>query len=137
MRVRAAVCLFIALGANECDPVRTSAIATKTAQPWRGRVIVVTTPPSEGDAEQVGIVQAIGTDAELPMLVDRFAEKVASIGGNLGVVDSIRTRYEMRTYTETYTYGCGDSKNYRSCTGVRTVTREHGTTTVLGRGFRR
>jgi hypothetical protein len=111
-----------------------SATTTRTAEPWRGRVIIVTTPPSDDEAEQVGIVQATGTDLELAEVVDGFAYKVAHIGGNVGVVDSVRTRFEMVTTIQTYTYGYGGSK---SCTGVRPVTRERGTTTVIGRAFRR
>lgn len=130
-------CVALALTSAACNPIRTSAVSHKNVSAWRGRVMIVSSYVPEDDVEEVGIVQAKGTETKLPELVARFAEQVASIGGNIGVVDSIRTRYEWITHTETYQYSCGDSKSYRTCTGVRSVTEEVGTTTVLGRAFRK
>jgi hypothetical protein len=58
---------------------------------------------------------------------------VRSVGGNYAKIDSIRTKYEMQTYSESYTYSCGKNQ---SCSGSRPVTREVGTTQILGRAFR-
>jgi hypothetical protein len=137
MRCYVVLCVALAWFVAGCDPIRTSAVSTKSAQAWQGRVFVVAYSPADEEIEEVGVVQAVGINQELPELVHRFSEKVASIGGNIGVVDSVRTRYELVTRTESYQYSCGDSKSYRTCTGTRTVTHEQATTTVIGRAFRK
>jgi hypothetical protein len=137
MRSAALLVLAAALFAIGCNPVRTSAVPTKSVRAWSGRVFILAYSPPDDDVEEVGLVQAVGINKELPKLIEHFAEKVASIGGNIGVVDSVRTRFEWVTATETYQYACGSSKSYQTCTGTRLVTREQATTTVIGRAFRR
>lgn len=134
------VLLVLALSAPAagCNRVTSSAVATgRPAAPWHGGVRLVALAPPDDVAQKVGVVQAVGHDVDdLPELAREFTAKAASIGGDIAVVDRIRTKFEMITTTESYQYSCGDSKSYRTCTGMRTVTREHATTTMLGRAFR-
>ncbi len=68
--------------------------------------------------------------------MSEFAHQVRTVGGDYGKVDSIRTKFELQTTMQTYSYSCGTPKAPATCTGTRTVTAEVATTQVLGRAFR-
>jgi len=124
------------LASSGCQPIiHSSAVPTGAgAAAYEGSVVVVTTAPT--DSTEVGIVQASGPNADVENLTKEFARRVASLGGNVGVVDTIRTHYETRTRTESYSYSCGTYKMPQTCYGTRVVNEEVGTTSMIGRAFR-
>lgn len=86
--------------------------------------------PCQG--HQVGIVEAHGSPNEFEGIFERFKREVANLGGDLGKIDEIKTKFEMVTETYTYSYSCGKS----TCTGTSTRTVEKPTTGVVGRAYR-
>lgn len=122
-------------GLGACHHVRSSGTATgRAAPPNAGEVVVRATDVPEG-ALQVGVAQAYGTES-IELLVPAFAKRVGALGGNFGKIDDITTKFETRTWTESYTYSCGTQQAPRQCTGTRTKSGEVATTTVVGRAFR-
>jgi len=103
--------------------------------PHAGPVIVRATDIPPG-AKQVAAVEANGTSAPLATIMSEFVQKVASVGGDYGKIDSIRTKFDMVTTTNTYSYSCGSPQAPATCTGTNTSTHEVATTTVVGRAFR-
>jgi hypothetical protein len=61
-------------------------------------------------AEELGVAEAHGRipAATLEALIGEFRARVASMGGDYGRIDSVRTRHEM--VTETYTYDCSTTE---------------------------
>lgn len=126
---------MIATGAAGCATARATSVATGAAyEPHSGPVTVQAVGIPEG-AEELGIVQADGT-AELPQLVQKFADEVARLGGNYGKIDALKTRFEMATRQVSESYNCGTYKQPKTCYRTKLVTEEVGTTTVQGRAFR-
>ncbi len=123
------------LSLSACSTVRSSGVRTGAASaPNAGGVIVRASDIPPG-AVQVGVAQAYGSET-IERLVPAFAERVRKLGGNFGKIDDISTKFEVRTWTETYTYGCGTAQAPRQCTGTRPKSAEVATTTVVGRAFR-
>ncbi len=120
--------------ATGCSNVHGSAVATSAAPAYSGAVRL-SALDDPGGATQVGIVQASGT-GKLEDLAEEFVAQVRKVGGNFGKVDAVRSRFEMVTQNQTYTYSCGSSSAPATCTGMRTVTSEVMTTQVLGRAFK-
>ena len=116
-----------------CATVQGSAVATATAEEYHGAVTLsaLTTPAGT----QVGLVEARGVGT-LKELMEEFAHQVKKVGGNVGKIDSLRSKFEWQTSTQTYTYSCGTPTSPMTCTGTRTVTTEVMTTTAVGRAFR-
>ncbi|MCC6898634.1 MAG: hypothetical protein IT377_06645 [Polyangiaceae bacterium] len=113
----------------------SSGVATGAAvAPNEGAVVVraADIPPS---ATQVGVAQAFGT-GDIEALIPAFAKRVGKLGGNFGKVDDITTKFEIRSWSESYTYSCGTPQAPRQCTGTRTKSGEVATTTVVGRAFK-
>lgn len=130
--LRALVVAAAALGLAGlgCSSVSGSGVAT--GAPGRGSGVVhvrAITLPRPG--REVGIVEAKGHHEMIEDVMPEFARQVAALGGNYGLVDRITSRYELQTYTETYSYACGKS----TCTGTRTSTREVETLSIVGRAF--
>lgn len=126
---------FSSWGLGACTYVRSSGTPVGQASaPHVGAVVVRASDVPPG-AVQVGVAQAYGNDT-IERLVPAFAQRVGQLGGNFGKIDDIKTKFEVRTWTETYTYSCGTLKAPANCTGTRTKSAEVATTTVTGRAFR-
>jgi hypothetical protein len=163
VRVARAAPLLL-LAASCAHAVQSSAYATgRTGAPSLDPVeIGATRAPS--DAEELGLVEAHASPSAgtLQALVAEFRERVASLGGDYGRIDSMATRYEL--VAERYDYECGGTETVmetqttsrtgadgvpvletesvpvtryvsRTCTGERMV--EAATLTLVGRAFRR
>ncbi len=124
----------LALGLAACSGISGSAVRQSNAAAYKGEVRVIALDPPAG-AIQVGIIQAKG-----PWTIDALTKELkaqcASVGGDLAKVDEVGTKYEMITENQTYSYNCGTAQSPRTCTGTRTVTKEVGTTQIVGRAFR-
>jgi hypothetical protein len=118
-----------------CHAGRADAFVTGAAGPAVAveAVRVSALPPR--NAREIAIVQAVG-QAPLEDLVETFKAKVASVGGARAVVDDVHTKFEIVTYTESYSYNCGTTQSPRTCTGSRLASREVATTVIDGRAFR-
>lgn len=86
----AAIASFGCVPRPESSAVRTVA----GADAYRGPVYVsvMTAPP---EAVQVAMVEAHGTSTELSAVVEEFARRVASSGGNFGKIDRMSVRFEL------------------------------------------
>lgn len=100
---------------------------------YQGKVRVVALAEPV-DAVELGVVEAHGPRA-IDEIAAELATQVADLGGNVAKVDSVRTKFEMITRTESYTYSCG-SKG-QTCTGSRTVQSEVATVSMVGRAFKK
>ncbi len=85
--------------------------------------------------QQVGIVEASGHGG-LKELLTEFAGQTARVGGSLGKVDSLRTKFHNETHTRTESYSCGTTAAPQTCSRTVTETVEVVTTTAVGRAFR-
>jgi hypothetical protein len=163
MRAARGVSLLV-LAASCTHAVQSSALATgRAAAPSPAPVEIGATRAPPG-AEELGLVEAHASPsaATLEALVAEFRVRVASLGGDYGLVDGMTTRYEL--VAERYDYECGMTETVletqtvsriaadgspvletrsvpvttyvsRTCTGERQV--EVGTLTLVGRAFRR
>jgi hypothetical protein len=134
-RTELAAIALVALGLGACHAGRASAVlvAAEAPEAFRGVVVVSTIPPR--GAHEVAIVQAVG-EAGLEDLVETLKRKVAAVGGDWAVIDDVRTKFAVITYTESYTYSCGTTQSPRTCSGTRLAQREVATTTIDGHAFR-
>lgn len=134
--LRAGLLFFVLATTAACTGIRSSSLRTGEAAyaPNEGpvRLTAVYVPPG---AKEVGLVQVRGP-RPIPELADQFEREVAQLGGNWGVVETISTKFEFVTRTESYSYSCGDSKSPRTCSGTRVVSEEVGTTQLVGRAYR-
>ncbi len=119
---------------SACSPIRSSSVRTGTAvAAYQG--VVQVRALGVPDAPELGLVQVSGP-VGIDELMPEFSKRVAELGGNLGLLDSVKSAFEMVSQMESYSYSCGDSKTPRTCTGTRYVTREVMTVQLLGRAFR-
>lgn len=126
--------VLLLLGAGACTNVRSSGVATgRAATPNEGRVVVRASDIPNG-AVEVGVAQAFG-QATVDKLVPEFSERVRKLGGNFGKIDDISTKFEIKSWSESYTYNCGTYNSPRQCTGHRQRSAEVATTTIVGRAF--
>ena len=74
--------------------------------------------PVEGTDVGVVEVHAAQGEATIDALVPLFVQKVAQIGGNTAVIDTVTAHFQIATVprVETYTYACGRSA---VCSGTR------------------
>jgi hypothetical protein len=122
MRHALAATLLIASASGlGCSSVGAQAVRTGGVRlPPRAGAIAVYLPGRtlEGGTE-LGLVEvhAANNEATVDTLLPLFVQKVASLGGNAAVVDSVRARFEIyqRPFIETFVYPCG----YWTCTGTR------------------
>ncbi len=127
---------FLGIG---CSSVGASAVHTGPLRlpPHQGPVMVFASgQPVSGN--ELGVVEVHGSQAEgdLENLMPLFVEKVAQLGGNAAVIDSVRAGFELvaNPYAETYVYPCG----FRSqCIGhhVYAQNEEVMVVTVRGRAY--
>jgi hypothetical protein len=134
--LRAGLALVLLATTGACTGIRSSSVRTGEAAyaPHQGpvRLTAFYVPPA---AQEVGLVQVRGP-RPIPELADEFQREVAKLGGDWGVVETIATKFEFVTRTESYSYSCGDSKTPRTCNGTRVVSEEVGTTQLVGRAYR-
>jgi hypothetical protein len=122
-----------------CSSVGSSAVRTGPVAlpPYAGPVaIYAATQPAHGTELGVVEVHGINDEGAVETLVPLFVRRVAQLGGDAAVIDSVRARFELVThpYTETYSYPCGWGA---VCVGTRTmaINDEVMVVTVRGRAF--
>ena len=114
----AALVLASALG---CSSVGASAVRTGPLHlpPHVGAVELYAAGEQVNGAD-LGVVEvhAAQSEGSIETLLPVFVQKVAQIGGNAAVVESVRARFEIvaHPHVETYTYACGYNA---TCTGTR------------------
>ena len=127
--------LSCALVLAGCQRTSSSAVATGGARYAEASAPARITVLREPDGAEIGIVEAKG-NAPIDEIAEEFSERAAKLGANIAKVDSFRTKFELVTRTETYTYSCGTPQAPRTCSGTRVVTVEVATTSMVGRAFR-
>jgi hypothetical protein len=139
MRLLGAAVAF-ALAATGCSSVGASAVRTGPLRlpPHVGAVALYSAGEPVSGAD-LGIVEvhAAQSEATIDTLLPLFVQKVAQIGGNAAVIETVRARFEIVTHPqiETYTYACGYNA---TCTGTRTyaVNDEVMVVTIRGHAVR-
>jgi hypothetical protein len=120
----AALVLFVLLvpWVAGCNSVRATAVPTGAvrAQPRSGPVAVyaANVPASATELGRVE-VKAEGVDANIELLLPEFLDKVAGLGGDTAVIDTVDARFDLvqSSTTESFLYPCA----FRSCVGTRIV----------------
>jgi hypothetical protein len=107
--------------ATGCSSVGASAVRTGPLRlaPHVGAVALYSAgEPVDGADLGIVEVHAAQNEATIDTLVPIFVQKVAQIGGNAAVIESVRARFEIvaHPHVETYTYACGYGA---TCTGTR------------------
>lgn len=117
-----------------CSGIRSSVVATGApVAAYQGPVQVrATAAPS---TPELGLVQVAGPRT-VEQLMPEFKRRVAELGGSLGIVDNVKSRFETIMVTETQSYSCGTQAAPRTCVRTRMVPREVMTVQLLGRAFR-
>ena len=135
MRTVCAAVVGIVLLVSGCEPFRTTVLRTKAAEPWTGAVRIVAVADARG--EQVGVVRVEGVNREVPDVMAEFADEVAQLGGNLGVVEKVETTNEVLYRTLSGPSFCDGAKVNRPCYGASPMyAREDRVVTVVGRAYR-
>lgn len=128
----AAVFLTLALG---CSGTRSSSYRTAGggSQRYEGavRVFAVAAPP---EAREVGIVQVDSVE-ELARAVIEFQNRVADLGGDVGLIDRYTTSFEIVSSTSQQSYSCGTQQSPQTCTRQVTQQREVATLHLIGRAM--
>lgn len=107
-----------------CGTVRGAAVRTggHYIPPHNGPVAVYASGKTPAGALDLGVVEVHSVEGEgtLEELFPVFVRKVADIGGDAAVLDTIDTHFEvvMRPYRETFYYSCGRGA---SCVGSRMI----------------
>ncbi|MBT9558299.1 MAG: hypothetical protein IV100_19860 [Myxococcales bacterium] len=116
-----------------CTSVRGSAVSTAGFERYTGAVQVVAHSDPPG-MKEVGMVEVHG-GAQLDDLVKEFRKKTAEVGGRVGKIDSIQTRFDWKTQSSIQGYNCGTVSSPKTC--YRTVNRqvEVAITSIVGRAF--
>jgi hypothetical protein len=87
---------------------------------YAGAVSIYSSGQPPPGAVDLGVVEvhAVQEEGTVEELLPQFVRKVASIGGNVAVVDGIRARFELvgRSHVETFYYTCGLGA---TCAGTR------------------
>lgn len=113
--------------------IRTGAIELP---PHVGEVAVYIENRPDGLAD-LGVVEvhAAQTEANVETLFPLFIERVASLGGDVAVIDNITARFHLVTqmYRDTFPYQCG----YGTCLGYRSypITSEVVVVSIAGRAM--
>jgi hypothetical protein len=93
-----AIAFFVAAGSSSLSGC--AAAGASIPRVYRGPVAIVSTtdPPAGSELGAVEVAAANG-GANIEQLVPLFAERVAQLGGNVGVIDDVEARFEtMRNY---------------------------------------
>lgn len=105
-----------------CSSVSGSAIRTGPVKlgAYSGPVAIYATGRPPPGAVDLGVVEvhALQQEATVDNLLPLFLQKVASIGGNVAVIEGTRARFELagRTQVEQFYYSCNVG---RTCSGTR------------------
>lgn len=114
--------LAIAVASGGCSSVSGSAIRTGPVKlgAYAGPVAIYATGRPPAGAVDLGVVEvhAAQQEATVDTLLPLFLQKVASIGGNVAVIEGTRARFELagRTQVEQFYYSCAVG---RTCSGTR------------------
>lgn len=137
--MKLAASLLLACSLIGCSSVQATAIATGPvhAAPRGGPVAIYAAQVPVGSIELGQVeVQGEGTDGAVETLLPVFVQKVAALGGDQAVIDSIDAKFELQTTTmpETVLAQCA----WRTCIGTRYVptTAEVLTVKIRGRAMR-
>jgi hypothetical protein len=129
-----AVCLVAAWAVVACG-TRSSAIATGAPRArFEGTVRLTALPASVAGAREVGLVEVESIES-LETAGRAFQDRVAELGGNVGLVERAWMTFEMESRTRTESYGCGTSSAPRTCTRTVTSEEEVGHLHFLGRAL--
>jgi hypothetical protein len=95
-----------------CTSVGSSAVRTGGVEmpPYAGPVAIYAAGvPREGAELGVVEVHATQQEAVVEELVPLFVKRVAGLGGNAAVIDSVRARFDIvaHPFVTTYSYPCG------------------------------
>src|SRR5262249_21234966 len=118
--LRTTVALSLAL--TGCSSVGGSAIRTGPIQmpAHAGPVLVYSSGQAPAGAIDLGVVEVHAAQEEgtVEELLPQFVRRVASIGGNVAVIDGVRARFEIygHSHVETFYYTCGLGA---TCAGTR------------------
>ncbi len=132
---------LVALACAGCgSSVGGSAIRTGPVQlpSYDGPVAIYPSGLPPPGAVDLGVVEvhAYQQEATVEILLPQFVRKVAQIGGNVAVIDSVRARFEMFTHPhiETFYYTCGFGT---TCAGTRvySANEEIMVVSMSGRAF--
>jgi hypothetical protein len=134
-----AIVAFVVTGIG-CSSVGGSAIRTGPLRlPPHVGAVSIFAANRPASAVEVGVVEvhAAQSEATIETLLPLFVAKVAALGGDAAVVDTVQAQFTLGTYwhTETYVYQCGWRA---SCVGTRTfpVTEEVMTLSMRGRAVK-
>jgi hypothetical protein len=104
-----------------CSTIRSSAVRTGATEmpPYAGPVAMFAASQPKNGAE-LGVVEvyAANSEAVIENLVPLFVKRVAQLGGNAAVIDTVRADFQIvsHPFIETYTYPCGFAVH---CIGTR------------------
>lgn len=125
--------LQLTLLLTACSGVKSSVVSTAApVAAYHGPVHVQATGAPSG--RELGVVQVVGRRT-IEELMPEFKLRVGELGGNVGLVDSIKSRFEMQTVSQVQTYSCGTTTAPMSCTRTQIVNVEVMTVQLLGRAF--
>ena len=120
----AALVLFVLLVplVAGCNSVRATAVPTGAVRaPPRSGPVAVYAANVPASATELGRVEvkAEGVDANIELLLPEFLDKVAVLGGDTAVIDTVDARFDLvqSSTTESFLYPCA----FRSCVGTRMV----------------
>jgi hypothetical protein len=120
--MRQAAWLAFLLAVTGCSSVGGSAIRTGPVHlgAYSGPVSIYATGRPPTGAVDLGVVEvhAAQQEATVDMLLPQFLQKVASIGGNVAIIEGTRARFEIagRTHVEQFYYTCNLGA---TCSGTR------------------
>lgn len=134
------LCVAFAL-LSGCSTVQASAIRTGSVRlpAYSGPVAIEATGRPPPGAIDLGVVEVRAAQSEgtVEVLLPRFIQKVAEIGGDIAVVDGIRARFDLvnRVRVEPFYYTCGQGY---TCGGTRVYNTndEVMTVSITGHAYR-
>lgn len=137
----AAAVLSTTTGTLGCSSVGGSAVRTGAVQfpAYEGPVAVYAMGQPPPGAIDLGVVEvhALQSEGTVDVLVPRFVQKVAEIGGDVAVIEGVRARFDLvgRPRLETFYYACGMGA---TCAGTRmyNTTEEQVMVSVFGHAYR-
>jgi hypothetical protein len=112
-RVVQAFLASLVLAMTGCSSVAGTAIRTGPLDlpSYSGAVSIYASGNPPANAQDLGVVEvhAEEQEATVATLLPLFLQKVASLGGDIAVIDGVRARFEMvqRSHTETFYARCG------------------------------
>jgi hypothetical protein len=125
--------------ASGCSSVASSAVRMGGTElpPYAGPVAIYAVgPPAAGTELGVVEVHATQQEAVVEDLLPLFVKRVAQLGGNAAVIDSVGARFDIvaHPWVETYTYPCG-WRGVCLAQSVHATNDEVMTVSIRGRAF--